>query len=52
MNDLTFNSKGWNDYLYWQTQDRIPGCVNKMCSIGEVPAVTVPIGQSTIKDKE
>ena len=22
MNDLTFDSKGWNDYLYWQTQDR------------------------------
>lgn len=22
MNDLTFDSKGWNDYLHWQTQDR------------------------------
>ncbi len=22
MNDLTFDSKGWNDYLYWQMQDR------------------------------
>lgn len=22
MNDLTFDSSGWNDYLYWQTQDR------------------------------
>lgn len=22
MNDLTFDSKGWNDYLYWQIQDR------------------------------
>lgn len=22
MNDLTFDSGGWNDYLYWQTQDR------------------------------
>ena len=22
MNDLAFDSKGWNDYLYWQTQDR------------------------------
>ncbi len=22
MNDLTFDSKGWNDYLYWQKQDR------------------------------
>lgn len=22
MNDLTFDSKGWDDYLYWQTQDR------------------------------
>ena len=22
MNDLTFDSKGWNDYLYWQTQDK------------------------------
>jgi len=22
MNDFTFDSKGWNDYLYWQTQDR------------------------------
>ncbi len=22
MNDLTFDSKGWGDYLYWQTQDR------------------------------
>ncbi len=22
MNDLTFDSKGWSDYLYWQTQDR------------------------------
>ncbi len=21
MNDLTFDSKGWDDYLYWQTQD-------------------------------
>lgn len=21
MNDLTFDSNGWNDYLYWQTQD-------------------------------
>lgn len=21
MNDLTFDSKGWNDYLYWQIQD-------------------------------
>lgn len=20
--ELTFDSKGWNDYLYWQTQDR------------------------------
>lgn len=22
MNDLAFDSKGWNDYLYWKTQDR------------------------------
>lgn len=22
MNDLTFDSKGWYDYLYWQIQDR------------------------------
>ena len=22
MNDLTFDSEGWNDYLYWQTQDK------------------------------
>lgn len=22
MNDLTFDSKGWGDYLHWQTQDR------------------------------
>ncbi len=22
MNDLTFDSEGWNDYLYWQMQDR------------------------------
>lgn len=22
MNDLTFDSKGQNDYLYWQIQDR------------------------------
>lgn len=22
MNDLVFDSKGWNDYLYWQMQDR------------------------------
>ena len=22
MNDLTFDSKGWSDYLHWQTQDR------------------------------
>jgi len=22
MNHLTFDSKGWNDYLYWQMQDR------------------------------
>lgn len=22
MNDLTFDSRGWDDYLYWQTQDR------------------------------
>lgn len=22
MNDLTFDSQGWNDYLYWQTQDK------------------------------
>lgn len=22
MNDLTFDSKGWNDYLYWQMQDK------------------------------
>lgn len=22
MNDLTFDFKGWNDYLYWQIQDR------------------------------
>ncbi|MDE6890142.1 MAG: type II toxin-antitoxin system YoeB family toxin [Eubacterium sp.] len=22
MNDLTFDSNGWNDYLYWQLQDR------------------------------
>lgn len=22
MNELTFDSKGWSDYLYWQTQDR------------------------------
>ncbi len=22
MNDLTFDSKGWDDYLYWQIQDR------------------------------
>lgn len=22
MNDLTFDSGGWNDYLYWQMQDR------------------------------
>ena len=22
MNDLTFDSKGWDDYLYWQTQDK------------------------------
>lgn len=21
MNDFTFDSKGWSDYLYWQTQD-------------------------------
>ena len=22
MNNLTFDSKGWDDYLYWQMQDR------------------------------
>ena len=22
MNDLTFDSRGWDDYLYWQKQDR------------------------------
>lgn len=22
MNDLTFDSNGWSDYLYWQMQDR------------------------------
>lgn len=22
MSDLTFDSEGWNDYLYWQMQDR------------------------------
>ena len=22
MNDLTFDAKGWSDYLYWQTQNR------------------------------
>ncbi len=22
MNGLTFDSKGWSDYLYWQMQDR------------------------------
>lgn len=22
MNDITFDAKGWSDYLYWQTQDR------------------------------
>lgn len=22
MNDLTFDSKDWNDYLYWQTQNK------------------------------
>lgn len=22
MNDLTFSGKGWEDYKYWQTQDR------------------------------
>ena len=21
MNDFTFDSKGWSDYLYWQTQN-------------------------------
>ena len=22
MNDLTFDPKGWSDYLYWQSQDK------------------------------
>ena len=22
MNELVFSSEGWQDYLYWQTQDR------------------------------
>lgn len=22
MNDLIFDSNGWNNYLYWQMQDR------------------------------
>lgn len=22
MSDLTFDANGWNDYLYWQAQDR------------------------------